>query len=62
MIRTVVNGYCWQQEEDAVCDGESRLREVRPSSLVARMMMNSVSNGSQILSRDFVMDAVTRVY
>ena len=25
-------------------DGESRLREVRPSSLFARMMMTSVSN------------------
>ena len=32
-----------------MCDGESRLREVRPSSLVARMMMNSVSSGSRVI-------------
>ena len=31
-----------------MCDGESQLREVRPSSLVARMMMSSVSNGRHV--------------
>jgi len=37
-----------------VCDGESRLREVRPSSLVARMMMTAVSADNADLLRGCV--------